>query len=242
MPIRVFEAQELAVDAEIALGERNQQHLVRVLRLQPGDAFVIFNGDGGEYGAQVVSTGKRDCVVRIGQRREPACESPLLAHLGQVMSKGDRMEYAVQKAVELGVSSITLLTSARCEIRLDGERQDKKVQHLQNVAIHAAEQSGRVRVPAVEGPVALGDWAAQVQAELKLALHPVGGNGALPANCGSVALLVGPEGGFTDDEVAAAQVLGFTACTLGPRVLRTETAPAAALAVLQARYGDMASC
>ena len=239
MATRVYEPQPLATGAELALGERNQQHLVRVLRLQPGDAFVIFNGDGGEYGAQVVSAGKRDCVARIGQRREPAVESPLATHLGQVMSKGDRLEYAVQKAVELGVTTITLLSSERCEIRLDGERQDKKVQHLQNVAIHAAEQSGRVRVPVVRGPLPLAAWLAETDAALRLVLHPgEATTAALPAQCASAALLVGPEGGFSAAEVQAATARGFLALALGPRVLRTETAPAAALALLQARYGD----
>lgn len=238
MATRVYEPQTLATGAEISLGERNQQHLVRVLRMQAGDAFIIFNGDGGEYGAQFVSAGKRDAVVRIGARREPACESPLQTHLGQVISKGDRMEYAVQKATELGVSEITLLTSARCDVKLDGERFEKKREHLQMVAIAACEQSGRVRVPEVHTPKALADWAAHVQAELKLVLHPATGHGGLPASCRSAAILIGPEGGLTAEEVAAAQERGFAAFTFGPRVLRTETAPVAVLAFLQARYGD----
>lgn len=240
MPTRVYEPQTLATGAGLELGERNQQHLVRVLRMNAGDAFIIFNGDGGEYGAEIVEAGKRSCRVRIGARREPATESPLATHLGLVMSKGDRMEWAVQKATELGVSAITLLTSQRCEIRLDGERQDKKVQHLLNVAVHAAEQSGRVRIPQIDGPVALADWVRGAAGELKLVLHPGEAVDALPAQCRSVALLVGPEGGLTTEEVEAARKAGFRACVLGPRVLRTETAPAAALAVLQARYGDFA--
>lgn len=239
MATRIFEPQELATEGEVSLGERNQQHLVRVLRMTPGDAFVIFNGDGAEYGAQLVSTGKREAVARIGARREPSVESPLATHLGQVLSKGDRMEYAIQKAVELGVTTITLLTSTRCEIRLDNDRQDKKLQHLQNVAIHAAEQSGRVRVPELRGPMPVADWVAEVDAELKLVLHPGAGTSTLPANCSTAALLVGPEGGLTEDEISAAIRRGFSAVTFGPRVLRTETAPAAALAVLQSRYGDL---
>lgn len=239
MTIRVYEPQTLATGAEIPLGERNVQHLVRVLRLGAGDTLVVFNGDGGEYGAQVASTGKRDCVVRIGARREPASESALAAHLGQVMSKGDRMEYAVQKAAELGVGEITPLFSSRCEIRLDDDRLEKKREHLQMVAVAACEQSGRVRVPTVHAPLALEKWVAKVQAQLKLVLHPGETRPALPAACGSAALLVGPEGGLTAEEVAAAQRAGFAAFTLGPRILRTETAPVAALAVLQARYGDL---
>ncbi|MFZ5757209.1 MAG: 16S rRNA (uracil(1498)-N(3))-methyltransferase [Pseudomonadota bacterium] len=238
MPTRVYEPQVLATGAEVPLGDRNQQHLVRVLRMNPGDDFVIFNGDGSEYGARIVSAGKREAVVLIGARREPATESPLRTHLGLVMSKGDRMDWAVQKATELGVTEITLLSSQRCEIRLDGERQDKKLQHLLNVAVHACEQSGRVLLPVMHGPVTMEEWAGRVQAGLKLLLHPGDGKNALPEKCASVALLVGPEGGFSETEVSAARSKGFSACVLGPRVLRTETAPAAALALLQTRYGD----
>ncbi|MFP5441729.1 MAG: 16S rRNA (uracil(1498)-N(3))-methyltransferase [Gammaproteobacteria bacterium] len=238
MAIRVFEPQTLATGAEIPLGDRNVQHLVRALRLGPGDAFVVFNGDGSEYGAQIVSAGKRDCVARIGARREPAVESSLQTHLGQVMSKGDRMEYAVQKAAELGVSEITPLSSARCDIRLDDERLEKKREHLQMVAVAACEQSGRVLVPTVHTPMALEKWITKVQAGLKVVLHPGEGAATLPDKCISSALLVGPEGGLTAEEVAAAQKSGFAALALGPRVLRTETAPVAALAFLQARYGD----
>lgn len=240
MPIRTFEPQTLATGAEIPLGERNVQHLVRVLRMGPGDAFVIFNGDGGEYGAQIVSAGKRDCVVRVGARREPAVESALHTHLGQVMSKGDRMEYAVQKAVELGVSEITPLFSERCDVRLDDDRLEKKREHLQMVAVAACEQSGRVRVPTLNEPLPLTKWLAKVQAGLKLVLHPGESALSLPAQAARIALLVGPEGGLTAAEVTAAQSAGFLATALGPRVLRTETAPVVALTFLQARYGDLA--
>lgn len=238
MSIRVFEAQTLATGAEVDLGERNVQHLVRALRLSVGDAFIIFNGDGGEYEAQIVAAGKRDCRARLGVRREPPTESTLLTHLGQVMSKGDRMEYAVQKATELGVSEITPLTSARCDIRLDEDRLEKKREHLQMVAVAACEQSGRTRVPAVHAPMALEKWLRHVAAELKLILHPGVPASSFPVHCASTALLIGPEGGFTADEIALAHTQGFSALALGPRVLRTETAPVATLAFLQARYGD----
>ncbi len=239
MVMRVFERQVLASGANITLGERNQQHLIRVLRLGPDDNFVIFNGDGGEYGAQIVSVGKRETTVQIGTRREPLTESALLTHLGQVMSKGDRMEYAVQKATELGVTEITLLSSSRCDVKFDADRLGKKREHLQMVAVAACEQSGRVRVPEVHPPMELAKWIAKVDAQLKLLLHPGNGDATLPTTCNSVALLIGPEGGLTPEEVVAAQSKGFITFTLGPRVLRTETAPAAALAVLQAHYGDL---
>lgn len=237
MPVRVFEPQQVATGAEIVLGERNQQHLVRVLRMGPGDSFVLFNGDGGEYGAEIAGAGKREAIVRIGARREPATESPLATHLGQVMSKGDRMEYAVQKATELGVTAITLLDSARCDVRLDPDRLEKKREHLQMVAVAACEQCGRVRVPAVQA-LSLERWLARTEAALKLVLHPAGGD-AMPAERpASVALLAGPEGGLTGEEIAAATRSGFHCWTLGPRVLRTETAPVAALTALQLAWGD----
>lgn len=238
MTTRAFEPQELATGAEIRLGERNQQHLVRVLRMEPGDSFILFNGDGSEYGARIAAAGKRETVVLVGARREPAVESFLATRLGQVLSKGDRMEYAVQKAAELGVAAITLLTSERCDVKLDGERFEKKREHLQMVAVAACEQSGRVRVPVVDAPMELSRWVARVEAGLKLVLHPGGGTTALPASADSVALLVGPEGGLSPAEIAEAERHGFSPLSLGPRILRTETAPVAALAVLQARYGD----
>lgn len=239
MTTRAFEPQELATGTEIRLGERNQQHLVRVLRMEPGDSFILFNGDGSEYGARIVAAGKRESVVLVGARREPTVESPLPVRLGQVMSKGDRLEYAIQKAAELGVAGITLLTSERCDVKLDGERFEKKREHLQMVAVAACEQSGRVRVPVVDAPVELSRWVARVEAGLKLVLHP--GKATTPplaTSADSVALLVGPEGGLSPGEITEAERHGFSALSLGPRILRTETAPVAALAVLQARYGD----
>ena len=235
---RVHEPQELATGAQIVLGERNQQHLVRVLRMGAGDAFIVFNGDGGEYGAEIVSAGKRETIVRIGARREPPTESPLATHLGQVIGKGDRIEYAVQKAVELGVGEVTLLTSVRCDVRLDAERAAKKREHLQMVAVAACEQCGRVRVPPVHGPLDVDDWVARVEASLKIVLHPGERGAPLPAACRDVALLAGPEGGLVAEEIARAEACGFMAMALGPRELRTETAPVAALAFLQQRYGD----
>lgn len=238
MTTRVYEDQPLAEGAEIRLGERNFQHLVRALRLAAGDAFVVFDGRGNECDAQLASVGKREAGARLSALRRPQRESALRSHLGQVMSKGDRLDYAVQKAVELGVSEISLLSSTRCDIRLDGERLEKKREHLQLVAIAACEQSGRVQVPRVHAPQPLAAWLAAVQAEHRYLLHPDAGGEPLPATCTDVALLVGPEGGFTAEEVVAAQRAGFSALVLGPRVLRTETAPVAALALLQSRYGD----
>ena len=168
-------------------------------------------------------------------------ESGLTIELGQVMSRGERMDYAVQKATELGVTRIVPLFSERCEVKLSSERQDKRQQHWQQVAISACEQSGRSRVPEIAQPQPLSQWLTQCHSALKLVLHP---DAAMPLAQrqapASVALLIGPEGGLGDQEIAQARAAGFDSLQLGPRVLRTETAPVAALAVLQYLWGDLA--
>ena len=204
-----------------------------------GTRLALFNGEGGVWEAELVEAGKKTAVVRLLAQSSADRQSPLATHLGQVMSKGDRMDYAIQKATELGVTAITPLTSERCELRLRGEeRADKKLEHWRRVAIAACEQCGRNRLPVIHEPMTLADWSAQVAADLKLVLAPAVA-GELPGeHVASVALLVGPEGGLSDAEIAAVQAQGFRPWQLGPRVLRTETAPVAALALLQARFGD----
>ena len=231
----------LVTGDHLDLPEDAAHHWTRVLRARVGDTAVLFDGAGSEADAILDDISKRGARVRIGTVRQPATESPLHTHLGQVMSKGDRLDYALQKAVELGVSEITLLTSERCELRLRGEeRADKKLAHWQRVLISACEQCGRNVVPALRGPMDIADWQRQVQAEQKWVLAPAvsGGPTREAVRPASVALLIGPEGGLSTTEIAAAEAAGFRPWQLGPRVLRTETAPVAALAVLQAHYGD----
>lgn len=237
--MRFFIASPLVAHSDIPLPDEVTHHLVRVLRSEPGTRFVLFNGSGGAFEAELLTAGKKTATARLLDFHPGNAQSPLHTHLGQVMSKGDRMDYAIQKATELGVSEITPLTSERCELRLRGEeRADKKLEHWRRVAISACEQSGRNLVPVIHEPVALAEWSARVQAELKLVLAPAV-SGRLPAgDAHSVALLVGPEGGLSATEIAAVQAQGFAPWQLGPRVLRTETAPVAALAVLQALRGD----
>lgn len=239
--MRFYLPVPLAAGSEVALSDDVTHHLVRVLRSEVGTRFVLFNGGGGAFDAELVAAGKKNAVARLLAFRPDNHESPLVTHLGQVMSKGDRMDYAIQKATELGVSALTPLTSERCELRLRGEeRADKKLEHWRRVAISACEQCGRNVVPVIHEPQALTDWAQRVQADLKLVLAPAV-QGALPREkVASAALLVGPEGGLSDTEIAAVQAQGFAPWQLGPRVLRTETAPVAALAVLQALLGDFA--
>jgi len=240
---RVYEPQSLTSGATIQLSDFAAQHLGRALRMQAGDPIRVFNGAGGEFDALLDEVGRKRVRVRIGARIDSALESPLRIELGQGLSRGERMDYAVQKATELGVDLITPLQSERCEVRLSGEREQKRTAHWQAVAVSAAEQSGRTQVPVLGAPQGLADWLQSVDAELKLVLHPEAAAALvdLPAPR-SVALLIGPEGGLSDAEVAAAQAAGFRALALGPRVLRTETAPVVALSLLQYLWGDLGAC
>lgn len=238
--MRFFVTQALAAETEILLPEDVTHHLVRVLRSEAGTRFDLFNGEGGFFEAELLEPSKKTARARLLNFQAADRTSPLHTHLGQVMSKGDRMDYAIQKATELGVTEITPLTSERCELRLRGEeRADKKLEHWRRVAISACEQCGRNRLPIIHEPLALAEWQQRVTATLKLVLAPVH-SGSLPDEISeSVALLVGPEGGLSDNEITTARQHGFQPWQLGPRILRTETAPVAALAILQARYGDL---
>lgn len=232
----------LSADTEFQLPDEVAHHLVRVLRCEAGAALFLFNGKGGYFSAELIEAGKKSARVKIHHHFPDNRSSPLHTHLGQVMSKGDRMEYAIQKATELGVSEITPLVSERCELRLKGlkgeERSEKKREHWQRIAISACEQSGRNIVPVIHEPLSLDEWQRSVKADLKLVLAPAE-SGVLPSDTPhSVALLIGPEGGLSSAEITSARQHGFQSWQLGPRVLRTETAPVAALAVLQMRWGD----
>ncbi|HET8730303.1 MAG TPA: 16S rRNA (uracil(1498)-N(3))-methyltransferase [Moraxellaceae bacterium] len=238
--MRFYVPLPLADGCEIPLPDDVAHHLVRVLRAEAGTRLALFNGDGGTWEAELVEVGKKSAVARLLAHTADSRQSPLATHLGQVMSKGDRMDYAIQKATELGVTDITPLTSERCELRLRGEeRADKKLEHWRRIAISACEQCGRSIPPRIHEPEALSAWSATVKADLRLVLAP-SVEGALPdAHVQSVALLIGPEGGLSDTEIAAVRGQGFRPWQLGPRIMRTETAPVAALALLQARFGDL---
>ena len=236
---RLYVNTPLALDTPIALPEDAAHHFVKVLRARPGDAVRLFNGAGGEYHGVLEQADKRGATVRLDRFLPDDHASPLAVHLGLVLSKGDRFDWAIQKATELGVTEITPLFSERCEVRLGEERQDKKLGHWQRVVTSACEQCGLNRVPVVHAPVALADWLAKADAERRYVLAPAVEAAALPdARPASVAILVGPEGGLSEGEIAAANRADFVSWRLGGRVFRTETAPVAALSVLQWLYGD----
>lgn len=221
-----------------ALPEEQAHYIGRVLRHGVGDAVQLFDGSGQEYLGQLIEVGKKSVRVELTEQLPGQPESPLRVHLGQGLSRGERMDWAIQKATELGVADITPIVSERCEVRLKDERADKRLAHWQQVAISACEQCGRSTVPLIHPPLLLADWLAQVEADLKLVLHPVAEPLVSHAKPASLAFLIGPEGGLNDAEVSQAVAANFQAARLGPRVLRTETAAAVALSVAQQLWGD----
>ncbi|MBM7454325.1 16S rRNA (uracil1498-N3)-methyltransferase [Oceanisphaera litoralis] len=239
---RIHEPSPLATGQELNLSEDCANHVGRVLRMQAGQTLALFNGEGGQYAAEIVEAGKKSVRVRVGQFSADELESPLHFHLGQVVSRGDKMEFTIQKSVELGVNVITPLFSSRCGVKLSGERLEKKLQQWQNIAIAACEQCGRNRVPVIRPAMSLEQWLAEDTAELKLNLHPRADHSVntLPPPEAGVRLLIGPEGGLSDEEIVTARERGFIDILLGPRVLRTETAALTAITALQCRFGDLA--
>lgn len=232
------------IDAPLSLGrhelpEAQAHYIARVLRHDVGDAVQLFDGSGREYRGKLVEVGKKRVCVELGESLDGLPESPLHIHLGQGLSRGERMDWAIQKATELGVAQITPIVSARCEVRLKDERADKRMAHWRQVAISACEQCGRSVLPLIHAPLELGAWLGQVEAELKLVLHPVAEPWVSHSPPRSLAFLIGPEGGLSDAEVEQARASDFHAARLGPRVLRTETAPVVALAVAQQLWGDL---
>ena len=237
---RFFTRQALTEGQAVLLQEEEARHIGRTLRMQPGDTLVLFDGGGAEYAGELLAVDKRSVTVLCGTPLDIDRESPLAIVLGIAVSRGDRVDWIVQKATELGVAQIAPLLTAR-GLNLPAERREKKRGHWQRIAESACEQCGRNRIPDIARPQPLPDWLDAVDSPLRLVLDPRGEPQALPHQAGGFALLCGPEGGLADEEVARAQAAGFGTLLLGPRILRTETAPLAALAVLQARWGDLQS-
>ena len=231
------------VDLPLSLGrfdlpEAQAHYIGRVLRHAAGDAVQLFDGSGREFVGELVEVGKKNVQVELREQLTGLAESPLHIHLGQGLSRGERMDWAIQKATELGVAEITPIVSERCEVRLKDERADKRLAHWRQIAVSACEQCGRSVLPTIHAPLTLTEWLEQTAAELKLVLHPVAEPLSSHARPASLAFLIGPEGGLSEAEVAQAQRAGYLAARLGPRVLRTETAPVVALSVAQQLWGD----
>lgn len=235
---RIYTQADLQPNIEIQLEAGPSLHLLKVLRLKTGAPLELFNGDGQNYACELLDSPKRIANVRVLGAQTNPTESYLHSKLGIVVSKGDRMDFVVQKATELGVHEIYPLTSERCDVKLNTERAEKRQQHWLKVAVSACEQSGRSCVPSIAPMQNINQWIKEVNADLKWVLHHRATADRSPAEAQSVAILVGPEGGLSETEVELAQQHHFTPTVLGPRVLRTETAPLVALSVLQQRYGD----
>jgi 16S rRNA (uracil1498-N3)-methyltransferase len=241
MPLRrIFADQSLRDGAAVTLDGDAANHVLRVLRLRRGDGLVLFDGSGRDFDGEITGLGRDSVTVQVAGGRDVQSESPLEITLLQGVCRGPRMDTVIQKATELGVARIRPVLTRRSVVRLDEDRADRKHEHWQRVAVAAAEQSGRSRIPAVAEPQPF-ESAVPAAADLatRLLLDPTGTSlrdlQPPPAQLG---LLVGPEGGLTDEERRLAQDFGFLPISLGPRILRTETAPLAALAVLQFLAGD----
>lgn len=227
--------------ATVALPDSAFRHLVQVLRLGPGDAVIVFDGQGLESEATLLDISRRSATLQLGEPRRIDRESPLQMTLVQGIAKGERMDWTLQKAVELGVATIVPVITERCNVRLDGERWDKKLAHWAGVIVAACEQCGRNTLPQLHGVLQLDQHLNRPRdVELALMLSPGAQRSLRPLRAArSVALLVGPEGGLSPAEERASEAHGFQAVTLGPRTLRTETAAIATLAALGALWGDL---
>ena len=239
---RIFCEGPLQNGATIPLSAAGANHVARVLRMREGAPLVVFDGSGSDYQAEIVAVQGDKVMVHLRQQSAGAAESPIDITLVQGVSRSERMDWALQKATELGVASIAPVLTARSVVRLDEKQAAKKQAHWHGIVIGACEQCGRSRVPTVATPTTLRDYFANVRNEgMRLVLDPAapGSLTGIASVSSKVELLIGPEGGLDDDEVSAAQKAGFTLVCLGPRVLRTETAAVVALSVLQARWGDL---
>lgn len=232
---RFFTEIPLHLEHTINLPENVYHHWTRVLRAKVGEQAILFNGQGGEYLCELTQIDKKSAQVKILTFNPINRALSTRITLGQVMSKGERMDYVVQKASELGVHRIQLLTSERCEMRLKYERDKKKIEHWQNVAISACEQCGLNIVPEILDPMPLDEWLKQIHADLKFVMALSDGKVKIPSPLPQeIAILVGAEGGLSEQEIALAHQAGFQSWTIGERVLRTETAPVVALSILNA--------
>lgn len=216
-------------------------HIANVLRMKADDELRLFNGNGFFYDAIIVRTTKKQVDVNINRIEQAHSESAVQTHLGQVMSRGDRMDYAIQKSTELGVNEVTPLISERCELKLNAEREHKRLEHWQQVAISAAEQCGRAKVPVIHPVCTMEDWVTRQGSQgLSLVLHHRDTRNLTHIQTAPtyVNLLIGPEGGLSAAEIEFARQAKFLPCTFGPRVMRTETAPVACLSIVQWLWGD----
>ena len=237
---RIFIPEGLMVGETVVLEGQAAHYLTRVLRLSVADAVTLFNGNGEDYSGVVREIDRQRVLISLSEKRDPGTESPLKIKLVQAISRGERMDYTVQKAAELGVYSVQPLFTSRVAVRLDDKRRAKRLEHWRGVVKSACEQCGRALVPQILEPLSLTEWLADEGDTQRLVLDPDAGFKL--SKCGisgdSVSVLIGPEGGLSPDEIKQMTAKGVTGVSLGPRIFRTETAGPAAIAVLQVIAGD----
>ena len=243
---RVYFDGRLKTDADVLLPTETSHYLAKVLRLRIGDCVHLFNETDGEFLARITQI-KKSAVELIAEKqiaeKQTADQTYPAIHLGLGLSRGDRMDFAIQKSTELGVREITPLYTEHGEVKLKADRVEKKLQHWRKIAISASEQCGRLDIPTINAPCILADWLQSTAADFNILFDPSGQDKLPPksdaAQISRLNLLIGPEGGFAEREIQSAKDQDFTVVALGARILRTETAPIAALAILQYLYGDM---
>jgi 16S rRNA (uracil1498-N3)-methyltransferase len=240
---RIYQSAQLSSGLQLILTPQATNHVARVLRLPIGAMVTVFNGAGGEYLAKIKTITKKEVIVELEKFIPLAVESSLSIHLGQGISKGEKMDWVIQKATELGVHEITPLLSKRCDVKLTQDRWDKRLQHWQAVAISACEQCGRDKIPVINSPKTIQGWIIQSFPGIKIIFHPYESEklNGFPQHIQQANLLIGPEGGFDESEVEFAKQNGFKSMALGPRILRTETAAMVGIAIFQSYFGDMKS-
>jgi len=238
---RIYHSGELTIGQDVELDSDAANHVGRVLRLSINAEIILFNGRGGEYNAILIESGKKKVIAQVNTFIDKCIESPLSIHLGQGISRGDKMELTIQKAVELGVTEITPIFTERCGVKLSGERLEKKLNQWKKIVISACEQCARNTIPIIHTPKPLEVWASEKTNELKLNLHPRANYSinSLPVPVHGIRLVIGPEGGLSDTEIEFASEQGFDEVLIGPRVLRTETAGLTVISALQTRFGDL---
>jgi 16S rRNA (uracil1498-N3)-methyltransferase len=237
---RFYHPHPLEIGQVIILESESATHVTRVLRMQIGDALILFNNQGGEYTGIIKHT-KNKTEVEISEYHERNCESPLHLHLGQSLTRNDRMDFIIQKATELGVQHITPLMTVRSMIKLDKKQLDKKMQHWSNIMISAAQQCGRTHLPILNLPLTLEKFLSTsfIGANIGFDLRATASLKSITPAPQAIRLLIGPESGFDEQEIKLATEHQFEFYTLGPRVLRAETASITAISALQVLYGDL---
>ena len=237
---RVYIAEQLSPDSTIELSPETSHYLLKVLRMNEGRELIAFDGCGGEYPATISSATKKIATISTGEKVNEHRESPLNTHLAIGLSRGERFDWVLQKATELGVTSITPLFTERTEVKLTGDRLQKKYEHWKQISISACEQCQRNFLPILNNATHFSDYIATESSELKFVLHHRSDQSLSEYGTpDSVSLLIGPEGGLSEEEIQQAENSGFRHLTLGPRILRTETAPIVSLSLVQSLWGDL---